>query len=111
MQASPRERRSGRFSRMSRASAQVSSWSLLLKVQANLYREAFRGVPIIFFQNRHDAALFEKMDLVRPEQVRLTPGSGVDCRAFASALPKDRPDGALRLQFVGCSLATRVFAS
>ena len=74
---------------------------LLLKVQAALYREAFRGLPTVFFQNRDDAALFEKMGLVRREQVRLIPGSGVDCRAFAAAPPKDKPDAALRLLFVG----------
>ncbi|WP_338504090.1 glycosyltransferase family 4 protein [Sphingomonas kaistensis] len=74
---------------------------LLLKVQAALYREAFRGLPIVFFQNRDDAALFEKMNLVRREQVQLIPGSGVDCLAFASAIPKDRPNGMLRLLFVG----------
>lgn len=74
---------------------------LLLKVQAALYREAFRGLPIVFFQNHDDAALFEKMNLVRREQVQLIPGSGVDCRAFASAIPKDRPNEALHLLFVG----------
>ena len=74
---------------------------LLLKVQAALYREAFRGLPTVFFQNRDDAALFEKMGLVRREQVKLIPGSGVDCRAFACAIPRDRPNEALRLLFVG----------
>ncbi|WP_426267480.1 glycosyltransferase family 4 protein [Sphingomonas sp. LHG3443-2] len=74
---------------------------LLLKVQAALYREAFRGLPTVFFQNRDDAALFEKMGLVRREQVKLIPGSGVDCRAFACSIPKDRPNEALRLLFVG----------
>lgn len=74
---------------------------LLLKVQAALYREAFRGLPIIFFQNRDDAALFETMGLVRSEQVRLIPGSGVDCRAFAAPPPPERPDGELKLLFVG----------
>jgi hypothetical protein len=47
---------------------------LLLKIKAALYREAFRGIPIVFVQNRDDAALFEKMGLVSPEQVRLIPG-------------------------------------
>lgn len=74
---------------------------LLLKVQAALYREAFRGVPIVFFQNRDDAALFEMMGLVAPDQVRFIPGSGVNCRAFSSAPLKDREDGQLRLLFVG----------
>lgn len=74
---------------------------LLLKIQAMLYREAFRGLPIVFFQNRDDAALFEKMGLVEHGQVRLLPGSGVDCRAFSAPPPGDRPDGECRLLFVG----------
>jgi glycosyltransferase involved in cell wall biosynthesis len=74
---------------------------LLLKIQAALYREAFRGLPMIFFQNRDDAALFEEMGLVSRGQVRLIPGSGVDCRAFASAPPLERPSGDVRLLFVG----------
>jgi glycosyltransferase involved in cell wall biosynthesis len=74
---------------------------LLLKIQAALYREAFRGIPIVFFQNRDDAALFEKMGLVSREQVQLIPGSGVDCRAFAAAPPEQRSDGKLHLLFVG----------
>lgn len=74
---------------------------LLLKIQAALYREAFRGLPIVFFQNRDDARLFEQMALVVREQVRIIPGSGVDCRAFSSAPPKEREGGRLRLLFVG----------
>jgi glycosyltransferase involved in cell wall biosynthesis len=74
---------------------------LLLRIQAALYREAFRGLPIVFFQNRDDAALFEQMGLVSRDQVRLIPGSGVDCRAFAAPPPPDRTDGNLSLLFVG----------
>ena len=74
---------------------------LLLKIQALLYREAFRGLPIVFFQNRDDAALFEEMGLVTREQVRLIPGSGVDCRAFTAPPPADKADGKLNLLFVG----------
>lgn len=74
---------------------------LLLKIQTALYRTAFRGLPTVFFQNRDDAALFVKMGLVQREQVTLIPGSGVDCRAFAAALPAMRNDGKLSLLFVG----------
>jgi glycosyltransferase involved in cell wall biosynthesis len=74
---------------------------LLLRIQAALYREAFRGLPIVFFQNGDDAALFEQMGLVSRDQVRLIPGSGVDCRAFAAPPPPDRTDGNLSLLFVG----------
>lgn len=74
---------------------------LLLKVQAALYREAFRGLPIVFFQNRDDARMFETMRLVEARQVRILPGSGVDCRAFAAPPPPKRKDGSVRLLFVG----------
>lgn len=74
---------------------------LLLKVQAALYREAFRGLPIVFFQNRDDAALFERMGLVERSQVQVIPGSGVDCRAFAAPPPPKKRDGELNLLFVG----------
>jgi glycosyltransferase involved in cell wall biosynthesis len=74
---------------------------LLLRIQATLYREAFRGLPMVFFQNRDDAALFVKMGLVVQGQVRLIPGSGVDCRAFAPPPPPQRNDGQLKLLFVG----------
>lgn len=74
---------------------------LLLKIQAALYREAFRGLLFVFFQNRDDAALFESMGLVTPDQVQLIPGSGVDTGAFAASPPADRAGGKLRLLFVG----------
>lgn len=74
---------------------------LLLKVQAALYREAFRGLPTVFFQNRDDAALFGKLRLVRPAQVRVIPGSGVDCRAFAPRPVPKRAAGETHLLFVG----------
>jgi glycosyltransferase involved in cell wall biosynthesis len=74
---------------------------LLLKVQAALYREAFRSLPFVFFQNRDDAALFESMGLVRKHQVRLIPGSGVDCRKFSAAPPPERRAGEASLLFVG----------
>ncbi|GAA4040338.1 glycosyltransferase family 4 protein [Sphingomonas rosea] len=74
---------------------------MLLKIQAAMYREAFRGVSAIFFQNRDDAALFERMGLVHRQQVRLIPGSGVDCSAFkATPMPK-RKEGETELLFIG----------
>ncbi|WP_029942232.1 glycosyltransferase family 4 protein [Sphingomonas astaxanthinifaciens] len=74
---------------------------LLLKVQAAMYREAFRGLPTIFFQNRDDATLFETKGLVRRGQVALLPGSGVDCRAFRATPLKPRAPGEAELLFVG----------
>lgn len=48
-----------------------------------LYRRAFRDLPLVLMQNEDDRALFIKRGLVRPEQVRLLPGSGVDLVHFA----------------------------
>lgn len=74
---------------------------LLQRISVALYREAFRALPIVFFQNRDDARLFETLEIVGEEQVRLLPGSGVDCRRFrASPLPTREPGGA-ELLFVG----------
>lgn len=73
---------------------------ILLKIQAALYREAFHGVPVVFFQNEEDAALFVRMGLVKTAQVRLIPGSGVDCDYFRPS-PVPKSSGTTKLLFVG----------
>lgn len=62
-----------------------------------LYRIAFRNCPIVFFQNRDDSDLFISRKVVKPEQVRLLPGSGVDLAHF-SPVP---PSTGVRFLFVG----------
>ena len=53
-----------------------------------LYRLALRGAGAVFFQNDEDCDIFLERQLVRAEQVRRVPGSGVDLAAFpASPLP------------------------
>ena len=47
-----------------------------------LYRIAFRHSRVVFFQNPDDRKLFLDRGIVRPEQVRLLPGSGVDLARF-----------------------------
>lgn len=61
------------------------SGGLLQRVAELLYRRAFSRVPCVFFQNEEDRDLFLARRLVRPEQVRLLPGSGVDLEHFAPA--------------------------
>jgi glycosyltransferase involved in cell wall biosynthesis len=57
-----------------------------------LYRFAFRRNPVVFFQNPDDRELFLSRKIVRPEQARLLPGSGIDLKAFAPvALPPGAP--------------------
>ena len=55
----------------------------LQRIAEQLYRAAFRSLPVVFFQNEDDAELFRKRRLVRADQVRVLPGSGVDLDHFA----------------------------
>ncbi|URD61696.1 glycosyltransferase family 4 protein [Sphingomonas sp. KRR8] len=73
---------------------------MLQRVLCLLYRTAFGRCPAVFFQNAEDAELFVDLRLVRPDQVRLLPGSGVDLARFP-AVPIPPIDGPLRLLFVG----------
>lgn len=61
------------------------STGVLRSVAENLYRIAFSDPPRIFFQNEDDQRLFLQRRLVRPEQARLLPGSGIDLDRFAPA--------------------------
>jgi glycosyltransferase involved in cell wall biosynthesis len=55
-----------------------------------LYRIAFKRAPVVFFQNGEDRQLFVSRKLVRSDQARLLPGSGVDLERFK---PVPLPDG------------------
>ena len=48
-----------------------------------LYKAAFRRAHVVFFQNGDDRALFLYAGLVREEQARLLPGSGISLTHFA----------------------------
>ena len=50
-----------------------------------LYRIAFRRSPVVFFQNGEDRQLFIERQIVREEQARVLPGSGVDLERFTPA--------------------------
>ena len=50
-----------------------------------LYKAAFRRAHVVFFQNGDDRALFLQAGLVREEQARLLPGSGISLTHFAVA--------------------------
>jgi glycosyltransferase involved in cell wall biosynthesis len=47
-----------------------------------LYRTALARSATVFFQNRHDRALFVEKRLVREGKTALLPGSGIDLRRF-----------------------------
>lgn len=63
----------------------------------SLYRLAFRKCPAVFFQNADDADLFVDRKIVRRDQVRLLPGSGIDLDHFSPAPPTDQ----IRFLFIG----------
>lgn len=63
-----------------------------------LYRIAFRKCPVVMFQNPDDLALFKSQRIVRKEQARLLPGSGVDIDHFS---PASMPAGEPRFLLIG----------
>ncbi|MCX7567506.1 glycosyltransferase family 4 protein [Sulfitobacter sp. F26169L] len=68
------------------------SGAVLERAATVLYKSAFRKLPVVFFQNQDDQALFLDRRLVTPAQARCVPGSGIDLDRFAAApLPSDAP--------------------
>lgn len=61
------------------------SGKLLQTVTEQLYRHSFAALPVVFFQNEDDRDLFLDRRLVRLDQARLLPGSGIDLERFAPA--------------------------
>ncbi|WP_422071054.1 glycosyltransferase family 4 protein [Tranquillimonas rosea] len=63
---------------------------VLQRIAEGLYRRAFHKIPVVFFQNEDDRALFLSRNLVTNKQARLLPGSGIDVDRFNSTpLPQD----------------------
>ncbi len=56
-----------------------------------LYRIGFRRAPVVFFQNEEDRSLFVARRIIRADQARVVPGSGVDLEHFTPAPPPDGP--------------------
>lgn len=65
----------------------------LTRIVSALYRYAFRKSQVVFFQNRDDQELFLAKRLVRSDQARLLPGSGIDLERFRPAPESDGGDG------------------
>ncbi|MHA6334529.1 glycosyltransferase family 4 protein [Qipengyuania sp. CAU 1752] len=61
------------------------SGGLLENVAMMLYRQAFRGLPVVFFQNEDDRNFFVDRRILRTSQCRLLPGSGIDLERFEAA--------------------------
>ena len=67
------------------------SGGILQTLAQLLYRSAFAGLPVVFFQNEDDRDLFLGNGLLQPRQARLLPGSGIDLAHFAAS-PYPHPD-------------------
>jgi glycosyltransferase involved in cell wall biosynthesis len=61
------------------------SGSALERIVVMLYKAAFRGLRVVFFQNEDDRGLFLSRGLATEAQARLLPGSGIDLEHFAEA--------------------------
>ena len=68
------------------------SGKLLQTFTEQLYRRSFAALPMVFFQNDDDRDLFLDRRLVRADQARLLPGSGIDLQRFAPC-PMPAPKG------------------
>jgi glycosyltransferase involved in cell wall biosynthesis len=64
---------------------------MLQSIVTRLYRFGFARAPVVFFQNDEDRQLFVDRRIVRPEQARVLPGSGVDLDRFEPVPPPDGP--------------------
>jgi glycosyltransferase involved in cell wall biosynthesis len=70
----------------------------LRRIVSALYRAALRKSHAVFFQNPDDRQLFIQTRLVRPDQARLLPGSGLDLRRFR---PAERGAGPFTFLMIG----------
>ena len=73
---------------------------LLTRIVTALYRLALRRSSTVFFQNREDLGLFVEGGMVRSDQARLLPGSGVDLDHFQPGKPAPAPATGLRFLLI-----------
>jgi glycosyltransferase involved in cell wall biosynthesis len=71
----------------------------LRRVLTTLYRLALKRSSAVFFQNPDDLDLFLMEGIVKPEQARLLPGSGIDIERFRP--PPARAPGPFSFLFLG----------
>lgn len=78
---------------------------LLSRFVGALYRLAFAGSHVVFFQNPDDRDLFLSRGIVDSTKARLLPGSGIDLERFSPAKPLD--SGEPVFLFIGRLLADK----
>lgn len=72
---------------------------VLSSVVSVMYRTALRHARAVFFENEENARDFLKRRLIRPEQVCLLPGAGIDLREYP-CVPMEE-DGVCRFLYLG----------
>ncbi|MFT3978936.1 MAG: glycosyltransferase family 4 protein [Ferruginibacter sp.] len=80
--------------------------SIVYQVARLLYMFVLNKTARVFFQNNDDASLFLEKKFVRPEQVEIIPGSGVDYEYF-SPRPKKRTDEKFVFLFISRLIADK----
>jgi glycosyltransferase involved in cell wall biosynthesis len=75
-----------------------SGW--LKTLASSMYRVALRRSHTVFFQNQADMALFLDRRLVRQDQARLLPGSGINLDRFKPAAAAGGADAAADFRFL-----------
>lgn len=78
------------------------------RLTAALYRFAFRRSRRVFFHNAEDLGIFLKQKIVRPEQGRAIPGSGVDLDYFSPSEDAPAGEGPIFL-FIGRAIRDKGF--
>ncbi len=77
----------------------AESESLAYKVARLLYKFVLRKTAVVFFQNKDDRDIFLAKKFVRPQQVQIIPGSGIDYEHFAPR-PMKRNDNKFVFLFI-----------
>jgi glycosyltransferase involved in cell wall biosynthesis len=76
------------------------SRNMMWRLARSLYRTAFRCSHMVFFHNQEDLQIFAEERIIRPEQGRVIPGSGVNLDHFKLD-EETRPDSPPRFLFIG----------
>ncbi len=73
------------------------STGILRQIVVTLYRLAFKNLKVVFFQNTDDEALFVELAVVKTEQSRCLPASGIDLEYF---IPQPLPEPSVPFTFL-----------
>ncbi|HVR89983.1 MAG TPA: glycosyltransferase family 4 protein [Novosphingobium sp.] len=86
--------------------------NFLTALVVGLYRIGFARASTVFFQNAEDCELFLAQGIVRSEQARLLPGSGIDAAAWAPHSPaRPAPRGFLMIARIVADKGVREYVA